>query len=193
MTPRRHGYSRALARAAALVVVVATSAAVLPAQASAEAVATVVCWKRLINDWYDGRIDQAYPVRCYREAIKNLPEDVDVYSSAREDIQRALLGAIRDSKRKTGTEPTEATPVKPPPKKRESNAPPAAGPRDPDDESGIDSVAIGDSNNADSVPLPLIVLAVLAMLLLAAAAAGVVTRRLQARRVSGDDEPPTIQ
>jgi hypothetical protein len=193
VTTRQQGYSRALARAAALVVVVATSAAVLPAQASAEAVATVVCWKRLINDWYDGRIDQAYPVRCYREAIKNLPEDVDVYSSAREDIQRALLVAIRDSKKKTGTEPTEATPVKPPPQKRESNAPPGAGPEDPDDESGVESVAIGDSNNADSVPLPLIVLAVLAMLLLAAAGAGVVTRRLQARRASTGDEPPPVE
>jgi hypothetical protein len=192
MTPRQQAYSRAVARAAALVVIVAATAAFLPASASAEAAATVVCWKRLINDWYDGRIDQAYPVRCYREAIRKLPEDVKVYSSAREDIQRALLAAIRESEDKTKKKITEATPVKPPPK-RVSKAPPAAGPEDPDDEGDIDVVAVGDTNNADSVPLPLIVLAVLATLLLAAAGASVVTRRLQARKAPAADDPPPVE
>ena len=45
-----------------------------------QADAATPCWKRLINDWYDGRIDRTYPARCYRAAIKNLPEDVDAYS-----------------------------------------------------------------------------------------------------------------
>jgi hypothetical protein len=188
---------------------VAAAAAVLPAPAaSAEAAATVVCWKRLINDWYDGRIDQAYPVRCYREAIAHLPEDVKVYSSAREDIRRALLAAIRASQSKTTTKITEATPVKPPPKKpkrkaeTETNAPATGNgkgdenaeggaTRDPDDEEPIDQVlAVGEPNSTDSVPLPLIVLAGLAMLLLAAAGAGLVTRRLQTRKAPGPDEPP---
>jgi hypothetical protein len=182
-------------RAVALVLVVAASAAVLPASASsAEAAATVVCWKRLINDWFDGRIDQAYPVRCYREAIKHLPEDVEVYSSAREDIRRALLAAIRSSEQKTGSKPTEATPVKPPPK-RATNAPgEGSATRDPDDEGPIDEVlAVGEPNSADSVPVPLIVLAGLALLLLAAAGAGVVTRRLQARKAPAADEPPSLE
>jgi hypothetical protein len=191
---------------------VAAAAAVLPAPAaSAEAAATVVCWKRLINDWYDGRIDQAYPVRCYREAITHLPEDVEVYSSAREDIRRALLAAIRASQSKTTTKITEATPVKPPPKKperkteTETNAPATGNSngddqaeggavRDPDDEEPIDQVlAVGEPNSTDSVPLPLIVLAGLAMLLLAAAGAGLVTRRLQARKAPGPDEPPPVE
>lgn len=187
---------RRAARALGLVLVVAASAGVLPATASAEAAAaTVVCWKRLINDWYDGRIDQAYPVRCYREAIANLPEDVEVYSSARDDIRRALLVAIRSSEKQTSKQVTESTRVKPP-AKRESNAPGkdngpfGSATRDPDDEGG-DVLAVGSRDGgADSVPLPLIVLAVLAMLLLAAAAAGVVSRRLQARRAPGADEPP---
>lgn len=184
-------------RSVALVLIAAVSAAVLPASASsAEAVATVVCWKRLINDWYDGRIDQAYPVRCYREAIRHLPEDVEVYSSAREDIRRALLAAIRSSERKTGAKPTEATPVKPP-AKRATNAPggkQSGATRDPDDEGPIDEVlAVGEPNSADSVPVPLIVLGALALLLLAAASAGVVTRRLQARKAPGADEPPPIE
>lgn len=148
------------------------------------------CWKRLLNDWFDGRIDQAYPVRCYREAIDKLPEDVDAYSSAREDIRRALLAAIRSQ---GGSPPGPNEIVPPPPGRnggggRTSNAPGAeatpavAGPTEGDD--GIldrlfRAVAPGD---ADSVPLPLIVLAALALLLLAAAGAGLVTRYLQARR-----------
>ena len=57
---------------------------------TAPADAATPCWKRLINDWYDGRIDRTYPASCYRAAIRNLPEDVDAYSTAREDLERAL-------------------------------------------------------------------------------------------------------
>ena len=61
------------------------------------------CWKQLLNDWYDGRIDKAYPVKCYREAIKNLPEDVQAYSSAREDIATtSLLSRLADTTAPTG-------------------------------------------------------------------------------------------
>jgi hypothetical protein len=186
----------------ALVALVAAAAGALPASASgAEAAAKVICWKRLLNDWFDGRIDQAYPVRCYREAIANLPEDVDVYSTAREDINRALLAAIRSSTKRTGTRPTEATPVKPPERRasvpakngEESQAPGFQG-RDPDGSGPIgDVLATGSPNNADSVPLPLIVLAALALLLLAAAGTGLVSRRLQARRAPAAEEPPPVQ
>src|SRR5437762_8634835 len=37
-------------------------ACVSPASAAPE------CWKTLINDWYDGRIDNIYPVDCYQQA-----------------------------------------------------------------------------------------------------------------------------
>src|SRR5207248_10730267 len=52
------------------------------------------CWKTLINDWYDGRIDGTYPIHCYRDALKNLPADVETYSSARDDIKQALQKRI---------------------------------------------------------------------------------------------------
>ena len=81
---------------ARLVVLTAAVATLVVAVGAAPASAAVPCWKRLLNDWYDGRIDNAYPVSCYRAAIRNLPEDVKAYSSAREDINRALLAAIRD-------------------------------------------------------------------------------------------------
>ena len=52
------------------------------------------CWKTLINDWYDGRIDGTYPIHCYRDALKHLPTDVETYSSARDDIKQALQKRI---------------------------------------------------------------------------------------------------
>ena len=52
------------------------------------------CWKTLIDDWYDGRIDNVYPVACYRAALEHMPEDVAQYSSLGDDINRALQAAI---------------------------------------------------------------------------------------------------
>src|ERR671917_1871332 len=59
------------------------------------AAATTPCWKQVINDWYDGRIDNVYPAHCYSEAIAHLPEDVQTYSSAKDEINRALFAALR--------------------------------------------------------------------------------------------------
>ena len=70
------------------------------------------CWQVLLNDWYDGRIDGTYPIHCYRDALKHLPSDVDTYSSAREDIQRALASA-RLAARRAGRKLTGNTLVKP--------------------------------------------------------------------------------
>jgi hypothetical protein len=52
------------------------------------------CTQRLLKDWRDGRIDGTYPIACYRRAMKHLPTDVLVYSSAQQDIQRALSERI---------------------------------------------------------------------------------------------------
>jgi hypothetical protein len=157
-----------------------------------EAEAAKPCWRLLINDWYDGRIDRSYPVSCYREAIKNLPPDVKTYSSAQDDLERALQNAIRQN---GGQAPRVV--------------PPAQGgrtvdPSDPDEEAtgatgggssggsdggggspqGDDGVLSAfEPANADSIPVPLLVLAGVAMLLLAAAATGFVAKRIQERRV----------
>ena len=50
--------------------------------------------ERCSADWADGRIDHTYPIRCYRQAMKSLPTDLEVYSSAPEDIQSALRDRI---------------------------------------------------------------------------------------------------
>jgi hypothetical protein len=51
------------------------------------------CWQRVIDDWTkDGKLDGHYSPRCLRQAIKNTPEDLRDYSSIDDDIQAALLG-----------------------------------------------------------------------------------------------------
>jgi hypothetical protein len=61
--------------------------------ASDPAVASV-CGDRVVADWIDGRVDGVYPLRCYEEAVDGLPEDVRVYSSAVDDISRALQARV---------------------------------------------------------------------------------------------------
>jgi len=62
--------------------------------ATGNAGAAPSCGSRLLADWRDGRIDDTYPVRCYRQALAELPEDVRVYSSAQADITRALQARL---------------------------------------------------------------------------------------------------
>jgi len=140
--------------------------------AAGPASAAPPCWKALINDWYDGRIDETYPPSCYTEAIQHLPQDVDTYSSAKDDIQRALLAVLRQDR---GQAPTY-----------DPNAPLAGSSGSSDGGSkGIIIRAIEwlGPSNADAVPLPLLILAGVAFLLLAAAGGSFVNRRLQARRL----------
>jgi hypothetical protein len=52
------------------------------------------CTARLLTDWSDGRIDGTYPIRCYRSALRTLPADLRIYSSAPDDIAQALSRRI---------------------------------------------------------------------------------------------------
>ena len=79
-----------------LAAALAVSALLLPAAASA---AGGVCWQRVISDWTDGQLDATYAPSCYRTAIKHLPEDLRTYSSAPDDINRALLEATSHQER----------------------------------------------------------------------------------------------
>ncbi len=78
-------------RRAALLLTVVNAAA---APATAPAHLATPCWRTLQKEWADGRIDGVYPVSCYREAIARLPADLQMYSSAPEDIARALQARL---------------------------------------------------------------------------------------------------
>jgi hypothetical protein len=70
---------------------VATFIAVLALPAGGGA--ATACWQQVIADWTDGHMDHVYPQLCYRQAVEHLPEDLRTYSSAADDIKRALLEA----------------------------------------------------------------------------------------------------
>ena len=72
--------------------------ALLAALASAgapSATAATPCGEAVILDWSDGTLDRVYSVACYRDALARLPEDLRAYSTAPEDIERALLERAR--------------------------------------------------------------------------------------------------
>jgi hypothetical protein len=138
------------------------------------------CWKTLLNDWYDGRIDQTYERHCYQDALHHLPADVQTYSSARDDIQRALQSAIAKRKR-AGQTVGPKTPIVPPKVgkgKGKTTRPPGRKP-----EKGLTGLADKlNPGTASSLPVPLLVLGGLALVLVAAGGAGLVAKRIQARR-----------
>ncbi len=87
---------RLCAYLAGLTVLAASLGAVAPVAPAARSSSggQVPCWKRLLNDWYDGTINNIYPIPCYQQAIKHLPPEISIYGSAKEDIQRAEQAAI---------------------------------------------------------------------------------------------------
>jgi hypothetical protein len=144
------------------------------------------CSKALIHDWYvDGRVDKTYPVHCYREALKQIPEDQIIYGTLREDLNRALQSAIRQH----GGHVTGDTLV----------APLAGGSSNGGDgPNGTGATGGGvfhwlakklGPSTADSIPIPLLVLGGLAFTLMAAAGVSYAARRVQARRAAGDPPP----
>jgi hypothetical protein len=169
------------------------------------------CWQVLLNDWYDGRIDGTYPIHCYRDALKHLPSDVDTYSSARDDIQRALQSA-RLAARKTGKSLDKNTLIQPStsttttaggstttpagsgkPTGKGKGHPKAGGKgaknvitiAAPGRKQGTGIAKVADNLNgggASSVPLPLLILGGLALLLVALGGAGLAWRHFQGRR-----------
>lgn len=159
------------------------------------------CWQTVINDWADNtRVDGRYPLHCYRDALRNLPEDMRAYSSAPDDIERAMraemLRQAQSSQPETSTDesgvlgtsggtPPSGQNAKPRSSTRPDQTPPyqAVGDPDPDDgrdESGgiltqaLDEIGPGD---ATSFPLPLLVLGGLFGAFLIAGGLGYLARR----------------
>jgi hypothetical protein len=172
---------------------------------SGPAAGAASCAKRVIDDWYDnGRVDGTYPVHCYDDAIDALPRDVRDYSSAKDDIQRALQARLRNEPSPPATSDPSPGPVQgepePEPEEEEDENTVGTPPGNDDGDDGTVThqgpeggpEAIGsevDTAASDSVPVPLLVLAGLALLLVAAGSAGYLVRRLQARRVT----PPAAE
>jgi hypothetical protein len=172
MTKRRHSGSKRHGLRA-LLAVAALAVSGLAVGASPAAAATP-CWKQVLNDWSNSRAIGVYPLHCYRDAIRNLPEDLRDYSSAADDIQAALQAQI--GKRTNRSIQSNGSPSA-----RKGNKTPesTAGPPRSAYRRAIDNLG---TSNADSLPVPLLVLASLGGFLLALAAAMTTTKRIRALR-----------
>ena len=164
MTPLRIALTTAAATLALLALGAAPASAAKP------------CWYKVQNDWYrHGQVMGTYPVHCYVEAIQKLPEDSKTYSSAPDDIRRAMLA--RDPHR-ARRRPERALPrrlgQRTVGQRHERRAGGFVG-------SVFDTFA---PKNANGVPVPLIVLGAVALLLLLAGGGSVLARRMQARRIA---------
>jgi hypothetical protein len=193
------------------IAVLVSATGALAATASAARADEVPCWKRLLNDWYDGTIDKVYPIPCYASAIKHLPPETEIYGSAKEDSQRAQQAAINKqpappeqgapTTSNGGTTTTGAAQT-PPQTTTTTTAvvtngtttttttvvvvPPQETSSPKKKKHGI-SGALANITPGDpqAFPLPLLILGALAILLVLAGAAGMVWQRTHPR-----EEPP---
>jgi hypothetical protein len=157
-------------RPAVISFLVAFAAGLLLLALPGTAAAKTPCWKQVLNDWSNGRSIGVYPLHCYRDAIRNLPEDLRDYSSASEDIQAALQAQIskrtqRETQSLGGSDTSQGSKKPGPPQSAYRRA--------------IDNLG---TSNVDTMPTPLLVLASLGGFLLVLAAAMTATKRVRAVR-----------
>jgi len=160
-----------------LLAVLVVAATAIPAQASAAG----PCRNTIYDDWYqDGKIASTYPVSCYRDAIKHVHGDAQIYSSLIDDIRAAMQAAIARSHGKANVPSQVGKGLS----KSEVSTPAAGNNNDtkrPDSTVGASTIAappVADSSNGDSgVPVPLLVLGGLALALAAAGGLGMLARR----------------
>jgi hypothetical protein len=131
--------------------------------------AAAPCWKQILSEWTDtGRVSSDYsPLSCYSEALKHVPEDLAVYTDIEQDIMNARQLAARGVRTLQGRQQTTPNPTTTSPNNGLYNQ-------------AIDKLG---PTNADSVPLPLLILAGLSLILITAGGAGLVSRRFRARKV----------
>lgn len=167
------------------------------------AAAATPCWKKVLNDWSNGRAIGTYPLHCYRDAIRHLPEDLRVYSSAADDINAALqaqiakrgtrspqgLGSGSSSSGNGNVGPGAGGNGSPPSSGGGATSSGTAGPDRSAYRRAIDNLG---TSNADSLPIPLLVLASLGALLLASAGGLAATKRIRALRAARSDRPPIV-
>jgi hypothetical protein len=148
--------------------------------------ATNTCWRDVVNDWiqHQPNIVGTYPIPCYTQAIQHLNQYPDVagYSSAPDDIHRALLAAIRNDRGDGGPGGSSSSgPGGGTPSNNDGGSSSASG-SNSNDGGGSSILGIGGPSDATSIPLPLIILGSLAILLALAALGTWLARRFQTRR-----------
>lgn len=166
----------------ALLVLVAGVAAATVRPSSAAA-AGKPCWERVIDDWLDnGTIDKQYKAACYQQALKHVPEDLRDYSNITDAISAALSATLRGDSgngngngsasgggSSSGSDNSNAG------KNRAVQGVPAQSYY----RRAIDNLG---TTKANSLPIPLLVLAALGALLLLSAGGLAASKRIKAHR-----------
>lgn len=187
---RRHGTRILLAAVVGTVALLAgvQSAAAAPASSFTP---TNTCWRDVVNDWlaHQPNVTGIYPIPCYTQAIQHLSlyPDVQQYSSATDDIHRALLGAMLDE-RGNGSGGSSNSGG------GSSGGGSSSGGGGSSSSGGGPIGSVIDRfapSNATTVPLPLLVLGGLAALLMLAGFGTWVTRRIQGRKMTPAPAPAT--
>ncbi|MFN0152942.1 MAG: hypothetical protein ACKVUT_01020 [Gaiella sp.] len=134
------------------------------------------CVAKIIADWDDNkpRLKGRYPVTCYREAIREAPQDIKIYTDFIEDVERARTREIRRLGIKDPGDSTDVTDTEPPTGTDTTGTGTDTGP-DPTGPTPTDEPP--DTSDPTSVPVPLIVLGALSGVLLALGGAGYLRRR----------------
>ena len=150
------------------------------------------CAQRVIRDWYSGgRVDDVYPLACYRAALRAL-------SNADQDIRRALafarrgrtdpgskpLPATKAASTQAAAEPDSAIGAKAPPAAPLGHSKPSASPKPSPAANAAapaaprtERVDADATSSATSVPYPIVMHDVLSAVLLLAGAAGWLANR----------------
>jgi hypothetical protein len=145
-----------------------------PSQAQAKA---KPCWERVIDDWLDnGTIDHRYAPSCYQQALKHVPEDLRDYSNLPDAISAALQDALSGNKPGAGG-PGNGGPGSAGPAGKNRKL--QADPKPSYYRRAIDNLG---TTSADSLPIPLLVLAGVGTVLLLSAGGLVAAKRIRARR-----------
>jgi hypothetical protein len=165
-------------------IVASVAAAAVGMPLAAAAAAATPCWRQVTDDWFDGSIARTYPLHCYRDALRHLPPDARGYTTAAGDIERALLAATRARGRTAagpagssarGAEMSGARWL-------QSSGSANARSRMRDESALFERAAgIGSTGRAGTVPLPIVVLGILAGLFVATAGASRLARVLRLR------------
>jgi hypothetical protein len=127
----------------------------------------VPCWEALINESYTGRITTIYPLHCYAEALKRIPEVATIYGNEKQQIQAAAAAAARHQLPKN------------------QSGPPAAS-SSTSQSAWSKFIHKFDPGSANAFPTPLLILGALAILLVIAGIAGMLWQRSHPR---GADPP----
>ena len=158
-----------LAMRARLFIVLASAVTAVAAAAATPAQAAGDCGNAVIEAWHNGRLDASFAPACYREALQQLPEDIRIYSSAQDDIDRALIASL--ARRTTVRRTTQAGSVRGIVRKLASTAQPKSVRQQ--------AAAAAADPSAGTVPLSVLVSAGGALVLVGAAGISVATRRLR--------------